>query len=128
MLPQTFRKVSHFLQLGEPDARQQTARIRYMERNVGLPVKAAVILVLFYYLFFSNWFDDVTSAKDASFETPPREIILEIIRRFFLIYVALNAGIASLLIGMRQLPIKWLQHIVFTSGWIDGLFLSALTL
>jgi signal transduction histidine kinase len=123
-----FTKVANFLQLGVPDQRQEAARIRYMERNIGLLVKGAVVLVLFYYLFFSNWFEDVTAVKDTTFETPPREIILSIIRRVFLIYVVLNVGFASLLVGMEQLSHKWLQYLVFTSGWIDGLFLAALTL
>jgi signal transduction histidine kinase len=32
------------------------------------------------------------------------------------------------LIAMDQLPLRWIQHVVFTIAWIDGIFLAALTL
>lgn len=116
------------LKLQSPDPEQHSARIRYMERNIALPVKAAVAIVLCYYLFFSHWFESVTIPRPGLMETLPREVALETIRRFFLIYVVLNGGVASLLIAMDQLPLKWVQHVVFTIGWIDGIFLAALTL
>jgi signal transduction histidine kinase len=122
---ETLRSLPDLLKLQSPDTQQQAARIRYMERNVALPVKAAVVLVLCYYFFFSHWFESVTRSGS---ETLPREGTLETIRRFFLIYVVLNGGVASLLIAMDQLPLKWVQHVVFTIGWIDGIFLAALTM
>jgi signal transduction histidine kinase len=127
---EALRSLPELLKLQNPDLQQHAARIRYMERNVALPVKAAVVLVLSYYLFYSNWFETAsgpikTIAEDA---TLPRAVALETIRRFFLIYVVLNGGIASLLIAMDQLPLKWIQHVVFTGAWIDGVFLAALTL
>ncbi len=99
-----------------------------MERNIGLVVKTAFLAVLFYYLFLSNWFEDVTTAHDLVGEATPRELVLATLRRFFLIYVFINAGVATILLGMKQLPLSWVQHVVFTSAWLDGLFLAALTL
>src|SRR5215210_5425346 len=125
---EALRSLPEILKVDTPDTEQHAARIRYMERNVALPVKAAVFLVLCYYLFFSNWFERVTGVKAGSMETLPQEVSLETFRRFFLIYVVLNAGVASLLIAMDQLPLKWIQHVVFTIGWIDGIFLGALAL
>jgi signal transduction histidine kinase len=125
---ESLKTLPELLRLQNPDFEQHAARIRYMERNVALPVKAAVFLVLCYYLFFSNWFERVTGVKAGSMETLPQEVALETFRRFFLIYVVLNAGVASLLIAMDQLPLKWVQHIVFTIGWIDGIFLAVLAL
>lgn len=116
------RALPDLLKLQSPDSVQHAARIRYMERNLTLPVKAAVALVLCYYLFFAHWFETVTM------ENIPREVAFETIRRFFLIYVILNGGVASLLIAMDQLPLKWIEHVVFTIAWIDGIFLAALTL
>ena len=101
-------------------------RIRYMERNVGLPVRAIIILLLFYYLFFSKWFEDPTLAGDTLADIPPREMILDLVRRFFLIYVVVNTGAASLLIGMRQLPTLWLQRLVFLLGIFDAFGVAAL--
>jgi signal transduction histidine kinase len=125
---ESLKSLPELLRLQNPDLEQHAARIRYMERNVALPVKAAVFLVLCYYLFFSNWFERVTGVRTGSMETLPQEVALETFRRFFLIYVVLNAGVASLLIAMDQLPLKWVQHVVFTIGWIDGIFLGALAL
>ncbi len=125
---ESLKSLPELLRLQNPDLEQHAARIRYMERNVALPVKAAVFLVLCYYLFFSNWFERVTGVRAGSMETLPQEVALETFRRFFLIYVVLNAGVASLLIAMDQLPLKWVQHVVFTIGWIDGIFLGALAL
>src|SRR5438876_10935726 len=79
-------------------------RIRYMERNVGLPVRAIIILLLFYYLFFSKWFEDPTLARDTLADIPPRDMMLDVVRRFFLIHVVVNTGSASLWLGLRQLP------------------------
>jgi signal transduction histidine kinase len=125
---ESLKTLPELLRLQNPDLEQHAARIRYMERNVALPVKAAVFLVLCYYLFFSNWFERVTGVRAGSMETLPQEVALETFRRFFLIYVVLNAGVASLLIAMDQLPLKWVQHVVFTIGWIDGIFLASLAL
>jgi signal transduction histidine kinase len=121
---ESLKTLPELLKLQSPDAQQHAARIRYMERNVALPVKAAVCIVLCYYLFFSNWFERFTGAR----ESLPQEVALETFRRFFLIYVILNAGVASLLVAMDQLPLKWTQHVVFTIAWIDGIFLGMLAL
>jgi signal transduction histidine kinase len=126
---EALRALPDLLKLQHPDLEQHAARIRYMERNVALPVKAAVALVLTYYLFYSNWFESASGIRATGDDAIlPRAVALETIRRFFLIYVVLNGGVASLLIAMDQLPLKWVQHVVFTSAWIDGIFLASLTL
>ncbi len=112
-LPQLFGNLT-------PDAEQQAARIWTMERNIALPVKVMVICVLIYYMFFSNWFDEMTLM--------PRQFALEVVRRFFLFYVAVNVAVGFLLLGMAQLPLRLVQWAVFIMALIDGLFLSAITL
>ncbi len=124
---QKFQQWTRFLRTIEPDSADARARIRYMERNVGLPVRALVIALLFYYLFFSNWFEDPKLGGEMAIDVPPREILLDLLRRFFLIYVVANVGFASLMLGMEQLPPAWVQRVVFTMGSIDALFLGALT-
>jgi len=110
-----------------PDPTEARTRIRSMERNLGLPVRAAVIALLFYYLFFSNWFEDLSLGSDTARDIPPREVMMDIVRRFFLVYVVVNVGFASLMLGMQQLPHTWIQRVVFTVAWIDTLFLGGLT-
>ncbi|MSU20624.1 MAG: hypothetical protein EXS30_04435 [Pedosphaera sp.] len=117
---QALRQLPRLLSVQAPDLAHQTDRFRYMERDVGLLVKAGIIGMLFYYLFFSNWLHELGDAA-------PREGEWDIIRRFFVIYVVINAGVASMLLGMRHLPVAWVQRVVFHIGWIDALFLAALT-
>lgn len=100
-----------------PDPDQLATRIRHMERNIGLPTKAVVIGVLVYYLFFSRWFDEVTL---------PRQFALELVQRFFLVYVAFNVGVACLLIGMDQIPLRLVQWGVFILALVDAVFLAML--
>ena len=69
-------RLPQVLDLRLPDPARQLDRIRMMERNIGLPVKAALFLVLFYYFFFSNWFDLVIRPSSSAEVYSPHEIIL----------------------------------------------------
>lgn len=123
---QTLKQLPRLLTVQAPDLQQQMARVRYMERNIGLPVKTAVMVVLVYFLFLSNWFEEVIAPGGETADNPP-QIELEIIQRFFLIYIVINAGAASLLLGMRQLPDAWIHWAVYCISIVDALFLAALT-
>lgn len=121
---QNIKKLPRLLDLRMPDEEQQLSRIRLMERNLGLPIKGAVLVVLIYYLFFSHWFDRVTGPLHGA----PHEVVLEAIRLFFVAYVIINSAMAVLLIGMKNFTLPTLQKMVFFSGWLDALFLASLTL
>ena len=123
---QTLKSLPQILSLPGPDPQQHAARIRYMERNIGLPVKFSVILVLYYYLYLSGWFDDVTGTMEVAGETVPREFVLEMIRRFFVVYVVLSAALAGILLGMLKAPFRWVTNAVLASASLDALFLAAL--
>lgn len=126
---QTLKSLPRLLSVPAPDMEQQISRICYMERNIGLPVRAAGIALLVYYLYFSNWFGDFSGSGDVvPADVPAQEVALEVIRRYFLIYVVASAGFASMLLGMRQLPPHWIPRIVYVSAWFDALFLAALTM
>lgn len=123
---QRLGQLPRILSVQAPDLEQQIFRIRYVERNIGLLVKAAIIVVLFYYLFASNWYSEVSLEEGELVDAPP-QIVLNLIRQFFLIYLVVNVGVAWLLLGMKHLPADWIQWTVFTIGVVDCLFLSALT-
>lgn len=126
---QALKNLPSLLDLRLPEEEKQLSRICSMERNLGLPIKASIIIVLFYYLFFSNWFDAVTSSTRGKFtDGAPHEIALEAIRQFFLMYVVMNAGVATIFIGMRHFSLKFLQQVVFTISWLDAVFLGVMTL
>lgn len=123
---QTFKQLPRLLTVPAADLEQQIARIQLMERSIGLPVKAAVIVVLAYYLFLSNWFDEL-SPRGGGASAPPPQIELKIIRQFFLIYVVVNAGVAGLLLAMEKAPRFWVQWVVYGISVMDALFLAGLT-
>ncbi len=78
----TLKDLPRFVAVPAPDSEQQIARITYMERNIGLPVKAAAICLLVYYLFFGNWLGDFGGVGDSmTANVSPQEVVLEVIRR-----------------------------------------------
>jgi signal transduction histidine kinase len=133
---QKLRDVPRLFDLRMPSPERQLARIRLMERDLGLPVKAAVLMVLFYYFFLSNWFDLMTGSgwfdpNPGRLRLPnesPQEIVLQLIPPFYLAYLLINAAVATLLLGMHHFSLNAIQRIVFLNCFIDALFFSALTL
>lgn len=112
------RQVLELLKETAPPAEQMATRLRLIERDVVLPVKAVLALILLYYIYGSVWFDDVAL---------PQTIAQQTIERFFLFYLALNLAVAGILLFARG--VSWLltQRIIFTASFLDGLFLAALT-
>src|SRR5689334_22032064 len=115
---QTVRKLRELLEETRPSPQAMAARLRTVERDVVLPVKAVFIALLLYNLYFANWFEDASL---------PQTVAQQTIERFFLIYLVLNASVAGILIYARKMAEGLVQRIIFTSSFIDGLFLSALT-
>jgi signal transduction histidine kinase len=94
-------------------------RLQSVERDVILPVKAVVIGVLLYNLYYTKWFEDASI---------PWSVAQYTVERFFLIYLALNAVVAAILIFSRRVGSVFVQRVIFTSNFVDGLFVAALTL
>lgn len=115
------------LDLRMPAPERQLARIRLMERDIGLPVKLAVLIVLFYYFFLSNWFELVTGLSRETVESP-HEVVYQLIPPFYLAYLVINGAIATLLLGMSHFSLTAIQRVVFFACFIDALYFSALTL
>jgi len=125
---QFVKRLPKLLDLRMPEPERQLARIQLMERNIGLPVKAAVLIVLSYYFFFSNWFDAVSAPGfGGAVDSNPHEIILQTIPPFFLAYIIINAGVATILLGMRHFTLLTIQKIVFVTCLVDAAFFAALT-
>lgn len=124
----SLKDLRQLLAIPTPDLEQQISRVRYMERNILLPVKTAGLAVLVYYLFFSNWFGfSGNTAEMISSDIPPHEFALEVIRRYFLIYAIVSVALAMMLLWMRDLPPNWIPKVAFISAWFDAFFLCGLT-
>lgn len=95
-----------------------------MERDLGLPVKAAILGIVFYYLFLSNWMSDTYVGDTYLLER--LRFAQDGMQYGFFLYLAVNVGAAFILIGMRNLPISLVQWTVCGVEFADGLFLAGL--
>ncbi len=104
----------------DPHVRQIAFRLRLVERNFGIPVKAAALILVGYYLFFTRW-------SGTDFETD-REVALAMVQYFFVLYGILNIGGGMMLTGMNQLPLRFSQLIVLVIAILDIFFVASMTL
>ena len=113
------KSLSGLLVTPSADTAYQADRLRFMERDIGLTVKAVVWGILYYYLFLSTWFEGLSNVGDVTLET---------VHQLFLAYLIINIIVAIILVLMDRLPLRIVQSAVFTSNLLDGLFLAAVTL
>jgi len=116
--PRRLRKLWGLLATGRPEPAEQADRIVTVQRDVMLPAKAGLCVVVLYYLFSSGWLPDE--------ETAP-SVALEFLRRFFEVYILCNLVGAILFIIWRRLPPELIQWLAFTLGLLDGIFMAGLT-
>jgi len=107
------------LKIPAPVAAQLTDRITTLERDIILPIKVAGIAMLLYSFYFKR-------AWIVNKELGALEIAVEATQYFLWVYIAMNAVVAGLLLGMRRLPLPLVQWGVFAMILVDGIFLSAL--
>ena len=119
-LRKSFRRRRPRLEAAEsPHQRQIFFRLLHVERNFGLPVKAVVILLLAYYLFLTDWLDDTMDE---------RSVALYVVRFFFVLYVLMNLSGGIMLAGIRQLPLRFTQFVVWIIALLDAFLLASITL
>ena len=106
------------LEIPTPDPEQVFRRITTMERDIFLPLKAAGIGMVLYSFHYGRW---IRSAMDEL------SIAVEWTDYFLWYYIPANIVIACALLAMRRLPLGLVQWIVFISGLLDVILLSALT-
>ncbi len=94
-------------------------RVRFVERGLGLWVKAALLLISGYFLFVSDSFYKVMQ---------PREDLLNVVRSFIVLYGVLGLGAAFVILGMRSVSLRVLERVVYTQVLLDGIAMSALCL
>jgi len=112
-------RVVEMLKIPAPDTPQLLYRIRRMERDIILPIKAAGIAMLLSSFYHSPWIGMALGELD---------IAVESTQYFLWLYIGANAVVAGLLLAMDRLPPALLEWSVFTISLVDGIFLSALML
>ena len=116
---QTFGRFRDLLHETAPSQAEMSFRLQSVERDIVLPVKAVAIGVLLYSFYYT-----ANGSRIRPFHGPWRTIPVE---RFFLIYLALNAVVATILIFSHKIGSVFVQRVIFTSNFVDGLFVAALT-
>lgn len=110
------KKLRGLLATGQREPVQQAERIVAVQRDVVLPSKAGVCLVVLGYLFFSGWLEEPST----------RGVVLETLRRFFEIYLICTVVGALFFVSWRRLPSEVFQWLAFTLGLLDGLFIAGI--
>ena len=114
-----FKKLRWLLATDRPEPTQQAERIVAMQRDVVLPSKAGLFIVVLYYLFYSGWFYDVPTT---------RSVVLDTLKNYFLVYLLCNLVGAFFFVLWRRLPPGLFQWLAFTLGLLDGLFMAGMTI
>ena len=104
----------------EPDAGAQMERIRFFERQIGLPVRAAYLLLLGFFILFE--LEELRGTGTTAFET------VSTLQLLYLLYVAVSISYGFVLKGMNGFPFGVVRYAVFVTGIIDAAFLAVLLL
>lgn len=97
---------------------RQAERIVAMQRDVVLPSKAGVCIVVLGYLIFSGWLEEPST----------RSVVLETLEHFFEIYLACTLLGSLFFVSWRRLPSEVFQWVAFTLGLLDGLFMAGMVI
>ncbi len=111
------KKLRRLLTTDRPEPTQQAERIVAMQRDVVLPAKVGVCLVVSYYLFNSGWFYGVPTT---------RTVVLDTLKSYFLVYLLFNFVGAAGFIFWRRLRADLFQWMAFTLGLLDGIFIAGI--
>src|SRR4051812_7743193 len=94
----SLRNLRELLRETAPAPDEMAVRLKTVERDIVLPVKAVGIAILMFSLYRTRWFEDVTMVSS---------IAHAIFERFFVIYLCINVLMALLLIFSRPFPSTW---------------------
>lgn len=117
-LRQRAEKWLALLEVPAPATEQAARRIVTMERNVVLPAKLAIIVILIKSFYFSPWIGHVLGAV---------EVAVELTQYILGFYILANVAGAVVLYNVHRLPLPVVQSTVFTIGLVDAIFLAVMT-
>jgi len=112
------QRLHEILRETSPSAEQMATRLRAVEKDIILPVKGAFILILAFYLYYLPHLEEMRL---------PRSTALEVVERVFLGYVAANIAVSFVLFRAKRYPVLFVQRVIFSSSFLDALFLASLT-
>ena len=115
----TLHNLQDLLRPSTPDPAQQLFRLKAIERDIILPIKALYLGILVYYFYLTPWYGESESA---------REMAVGMTKYFLGVYLAANIIVGIFLIKSKRLSLAWGQRVVFVMSVLDSLFLAAITL
>jgi signal transduction histidine kinase len=113
---QWLKHLPALFEIPAPDTARLLRRIKIMERNIMLPVKAVFIGMILYSFEFRPWFIQIYSV----------DVATETVQLVFLFYIAANIIFAAILLAAERLPLAVVQWTVVTSSMADALLIAGL--
>jgi signal transduction histidine kinase len=114
---QWLKRLPALFEIPAPDPARLLRRIRFMECNVMLPVKAVFIGMILYSFQSTAWVGLAFSMSD---------LMVETVQFVFWFYILANIIFAMVLFRAERLPLALVQWTVVTSSLVDGFFISGL--
>ena len=98
----------------DPDERY--ARLKLMERDLGVPIKVFVLAITGYILFCTDEFKG----------TQWLDVALEPVQEFFIGYVLVNVGAVVFLLFFNRWPLRVVHWVTLVMTFVDAMVVSAL--
>lgn len=114
---QSFRRFFRLMMTSVVDADHRRERLRFMELNLGVPTKIAVLGMLGYLLFLSDWFRGLSIIGDVALPT---------VKTFFIAYLIINTLAIAFCLFITRWPLALAQTVTLTVATVDTLFVSAM--
>lgn len=103
-------------------------RVFCFERDIVLVVKGVLLVILFYYLFLTNWMEDPPIAHQEVFRETARRMAQRVVQYSFLFYTAINVALAFVMLGSRELTARVTRLLVAGIAVLDAAFLAGMML
>jgi signal transduction histidine kinase len=114
----TFERLRELIRPLPPDPAEELYRLKWVERDVILPIKVLYLGVLIYYFYFTSWTSEQATAM---------QIAQSMTAKAFSIYLVINIALGIYLLKVQRLSLVWGQRLVSAMSVLDSLFLGALT-
>jgi signal transduction histidine kinase len=116
---QSFQRIKELLRPTVPDPAQQLFRLKTIERDIVLPIKALYLGILIYHFYVTPWYGEMEAAM---------QLAVTVTKQFLAIYIVANVAVGIHLLKSKRLSLVWGQRSVFAVSVLDSLFLAAVTL
>ena len=103
-------------------------RVFRFERDIILIVKAVLLVILFYYLFLTNWMEDPPVAHQEAFGETAWRMAQRVVQYSFLFYTAINIALAFVMLGSKELTARVTRALLSAITLLDAAFLAGMVL